>query len=423
MSRRSARLALPVAAGLLAAAGAAGIGAAGTAGATGAEEAVALSDAGTVRILGHGYGHGHGMSQYGAQGAALAGQSWRDIVGFYYPGTTIATRKARVRVLLSTDPGGDVIVKPAPGLRVRDLGDGSVYALPDDDAIQQWRLTGDGARTKVAKQVDGVWKRWRPEGRTKPTLAGDGQFRATQPLDLVTPSGVRTYRGALRAASPVPGGSDRDTVNVVWMEAYVKGVVAREMPASWHPEAVRAQAVAARTFAMRSRLDRKENYWQLCDTTSCQVYGGLGDEDPRSNDAVKATRHQVLVHEGKPALTQFSSSNGGRSFSGGLPYLVAQDDPWDGWSGNPNHDWSVVVDLRPLGPRYGIGTLEMVRVLGREGGGEWGGEITSARLIGSDGKRVVSGGELRSVLGLKSSWFTVEEVRARSAKSARTKGG
>ena len=413
MRRRLARLSLPLAAGLLAAAGAAG---SGSAGAAGSDEAVPLSADGAVRIIGHGYGHGHGMSQYGAQGAALAGQTWQEIVGFYYPGTTIASRGARVRVLLSTDPGSDVIVNPAPRLRVRDLGDGAVYDLPEDPAIEQWRLTGDGASTVVSKRVDGAWSRWRPEGKTKTVLAGDGQFRARGPLELVTPTGVRTYRGAMRAASPVPGGTDRDTVNVVRMEAYVKGVVAREMPASWHPEAVKAQAVAARTFAMRSRLDRISGYWQLCDTTSCQVYGGLDDEDPRSNAAVDATRRTVLVYDDEPALTQFSSSNGGRAFSGGLPYLIAQDDPWDGWSGNPNHDWSVVADLAPLGPRYGIGALEKVRVLGREGGGEWGGEVTRAALVGSDGRRVVSGSELRSVLGLKSSWFTFEQIRPKPTR-------
>ncbi|QWC83999.1 SpoIID/LytB domain-containing protein [Nocardioidaceae bacterium] len=386
-----------------------------------ADPAVPVPPSGKVLITGHGYGHGHGMSQYGAQGAALQGRSWREIVGFYYPGTTLARQKAWVRVLLSTDPGGDVVVEPVAGLKVKDLADGSVYELPDKADVEAWRLKGEGATTIVSKKVDGRWSRWRPEGKVKTVLVGDGQFRAPSPLRLVTPSGVRTYRGALRTASPVPGGTDRDTVNVVRMEAYVKGVVAREMPASWHPEAVKAQAVAARSFAMRSRLDRLDDYWQLCDTTSCQVYGGLDDEDPRSNAAVDATRRQVLVHGGTPALTQFSSSNGGRAFSGGLPYLIAQDDPWDGWSGNPNHDWSLTADLGAVASRYGIGVLRKVRVLEREGGGEWGGEVARLVLVGADGRRSMTGHELRSALGLKSSWFHLAEV-PRTGEGARSGG-
>ena len=78
-------------------------------------------------------------------------------------------------------------------------------------------------------------------------------------------------------------------MNVLSMDDYVRGVIPREMPASWQPEAVKAQAVAARTYATWSRDQYPSRYYQICDTSYCQVYGGQGAEDPRSNDAVTAT--------------------------------------------------------------------------------------------------------------------------------------
>ena len=143
----------------------------------------------------------------------------------------------------------------------------------------------------------------------------------------MTPSGNRTYRGALRSATPVPGGTARDTVNVLTMDDYVRGVIPTEMPASWQPEAVKAQAVAARTYATWSRSQYPTRYYQICDTSYCQVYGGLGAEDARSNAAVTATARQILTYDGKPAFTQFSSSSGGWTSAGSVPYLAAKRRP------------------------------------------------------------------------------------------------
>src|SRR5665811_1185108 len=80
-----------------------------------------------IVVRGHGYGHGHGMSQYGAQGAALAGKSYQEIVDFYYPGTSWSKVTGRVRVLISADTTSDVIVSPAAGLTLRDRGDDATY--------------------------------------------------------------------------------------------------------------------------------------------------------------------------------------------------------------------------------------------------------------------------------------------------------
>ena len=73
----------------------------------------------TVLLAGHGFGHGHGMSQYGAQGAAKQGLAYKQIVDFYYPGTSWSLVTGKVRVLITADTTSDVVVKPVAGLRPR----------------------------------------------------------------------------------------------------------------------------------------------------------------------------------------------------------------------------------------------------------------------------------------------------------------
>jgi SpoIID/LytB domain protein len=359
-----------------------------------------------ITVSGHGFGHGHGMSQYGAQGAALAGLGYRDILGFYYPGTTPVQARGRIRVLITSDTTDDVVVSATPGLAVRDLGTGTRYELPAIDGVRRWRLTVDRRGRTVVDHLTTRWRRWAPEGLT--TLAGDGEFAAGRPLTLWTPSASKRLRGVVRAASPRPGEAARDTVNVLSLDAYVKGVIPDEMPASWHPEAVKAQAVAARTYGVWSRSQNPRRYYQICDTTSCQVYGGLGAEDSRSNAAVAATAREILTYAGKPAFTQFSSSSGGWTSAGSVPYLPAQADPYDRFDGHPMHAWTTTVDASRIERAYPrIGTLQRILVVSRDGNGDWRGRVWSMVLDGSKADVTISGDTFRWMLGLRSSWFTI----------------
>jgi stage II sporulation protein D len=354
-------------------------------------------------LRGHGFGHGHGMSQYGAYGAARQGLGYRRIVDFYYPGTSWGTSRSRMRVLVTSDTGSDLVVSPAAGLRVHDLGSGASYRLPEIPGLRRWRLDVDGSRTVVGYLTD-AWHRYAPGGRA--TLAGDGQFGADEPITLWTPSGSRTYRGALRAASPTPGTADRDTVNIVTLDAYVQGVIAAEMPASWSAEAVKAQAVAARTYAAWSRDQRADRYWHICDTTSCQVYRGLDAEDSRGNAAVAATSRQILTYGGSAAFTQFSSSSGGWLAAGSRPYLVDKADPYDAHAANPVHDWTLRLGAARIEAAYpGIGRLNRLRVTRRDGNGQWGGRVVTLVLDGARKDLTLSGDAFCSRFGLRSTWF------------------
>jgi stage II sporulation protein D len=355
---------------------------------------------GVFKVQGHGWGHGHGMSQYGARGAARQGLTWSQIVAFYYPGTKLARATDEIRVLISADTSSDVVVSATSGLSVRDRTTGTAYALPVLAGVSRWRLMPDGAKNAVA-YLDTTWHRWK-------LFDGDAEFFASdKPLTLWLPSGSRSYRGALRAAAPSQGSTARDTVNVLSIDEYVKGVVPAEMPPSWETEAVRAQAVAARTYAAWSRATRASSSWQICDTTSCQVYAGAGSEDLRANAAVSATAGQILTYAGQPAFSQFSSSSGGWTSAGSVPYLVAKADPYETESSNPYTNWSTSLSAISIQQRFpAIGTLQQIKVTSREGGGEWEGRVWSLTLDGSTKDVVVSGDSFRSAFRLRSTYFT-----------------
>ena len=353
----------------------------------------------TLTVTGHGWGHGHGMSQYGARGAALAGLTSAQILAFYYPGTALAPLSASIKVLITGDTDNNTTVLPERGLRVRDLGNGRTYKLRTPHPPRVWRLVKVNGHTKVFYKTS-RWHLYKTGGRR--SLAGDGEFRsATGLLTLRLPTGDRVYRGALRY-------SNRDTVNVLSIENYLKGVIASEMPAAWPAAALQAQAVAARTYAARERADNLGDYYQICDTSACQVYRGVAGEQPQSNAAAAATAGQVLTYGGQFAFAQFSSSNGGWSASGGQPYLVAQQDPYAGSAGDPNLNWTKQVSVAALQAAYpAIGPLTSVQISGRDGDPTYG-WVTSIVLTYQTGpQKTITGSAFKSLFGLKSANFSL----------------
>lgn len=369
----------------------------------GVDQSYPVPKSGTYTLHGHGFGHGHGMSQYGAYGAARRGLDHQKILGFYYPGTSLSKVTGKVSVLISADTTSDVVVSAARGLIVRDLGAGKRYVLPQLSGVTRWRLNVDSGHTVIG-YYNGAWHRYRPGGA--PYLAGDGQFHAAVPLTLWTPSGSRTYRGYLRSASPTPGSSTRDTVNIVSLDSYVQGVLPAEMPASWSPEALQAQAIAARTYATWERDANTGRQYQICDTSSCQVYRGFSAEDPRGNAAVVATLKQILTYGGQAAFTQFSSSSGGWTSAGSRPYLVAKADPYDDFAANPVHDWTLRLSASRIAKAYPrIGRLKRLHVTRRDGHGQWRGRVATVVLDGTKHDVSLSGDAFRSRFGLRSSWF------------------
>lgn len=363
-------------------------------------ETFPVTGAATITITGHGYGHGKGLSQYGAEGAAQAGLTWQQIIEFYYPGTSWGEHRGTIKVLISGDTSSDVHVLAQPGLKVTRLTRRATWALPANGA-KRWRLQPSGARTQVQFKKSIGWRTWK-------SFPGEAEFSAaSKKIALVKNGTTSTYRGRLRSAMPSAGSGTRDTVNLLSLEAYLKGVVPLEIPALWSANAVSAQSVAARTYAAAERSHPNAAHYEICDTSSCQVYGGYDVEHPNATAAIKATARQGLFYDGLPAFTQFSASSGGWTSAGSTPYLVAKEDPYDGWAGNKNATWTLDVDDAILEQHYPtIGDLTSIEVATRDGNGEWGGRVQAMTLFGNAGRADISGDTLRTVLGLKSSWFT-----------------
>ncbi|MET0525152.1 MAG: SpoIID/LytB domain-containing protein [Nocardioides sp.] len=367
-----------------------------------APEVWAIGPGSTIKVDGHGYGHGRGMSQYGSEGGARQGLTSTQIMEFYYPGTTVGQARGQVKVWISTDRDNVLTVVRRTGLAVRNLVTKQKTMLPDKNATR-WRMTaGTGTKT-VVSFYRGGWVRWR-------TLPGDAEFTAGgSPITLVLPAGKVAYRGGLASRAPKPGKPKRVTVNRLPLESYLRGVVPRETFTSWHQAALESQAIAARTYAAFERANPLSSIYQICDTTSCQVYGGFSAEYASTNKAIDATKFSVrLDSAGKPAFTQFSSSNGGWTVAGSQPYLVAKKDPYDGWSGNPNSSWTLPLTAGNVERNYPtIGTLTSISIDTRDGHGDMGGRVLKMTLKGTGGTATTTGEDFRFRVGLKSSWFTL----------------
>ncbi len=364
--------------------------------------AVDVPSSGAYTFRGHGYGHGIGMGQYGAAGAASSGKTYWSILSRYYPGTTQATRSGTIRVLISADTTRNVKIAGKAGIRFR-VGSGSPVTLPTSvsgETVERWSIEQEGgSASSLRYRTDGDWHTYR-------TWSGSaGRFEAGT-LGLILPDeSVRTYRTALVAAHPEAGSSGRDTVNQLSLEDYTRGVVPREMPYSWPTEALKAQAVAARTYG--ARAIRASSYYDSCDTTSSQVYGGVAAEKSSTNSAVAATAGKILTYQGLPAYTQFSASSGGYTDQGTQPYLRPVADPWDDWPGNSRHSWSVSVSAAKIADEYpSIGTLKSMQVISRNGYGDWGGRVRGLKLVGTKATKTISGNDARWAFGLRSNWFT-----------------
>ena len=242
----------------------------------------------------------------------------------------------------------------------------------------------------------------------------DGRSMALRASTLLTvqnddPRGIwlgsHRYRGVLRISGR--GGRLR-VVNSLGIETYLASVVGSEMPHRWPLAALQAQAVAARTYALKQRS--RGGAWDVKATVASQVYRGVESETPSTLQAVASTRALVLVHGGRLIDAVFHSSSGGVTEASGMvwrrqhPYLVSVPDH-DQHS--PVHRWEQWFD--PSGLRQRLpetGGLQAVEVLRRSGSGR----VRQARLRGPRGSLVLSGAELRKRLGLKSTLVSFEMV-------------
>jgi stage II sporulation protein D len=371
-------LAIALAAAAVAAGSAAGASVCGT----GCVAAPAGSGA-LFLFSGHGWGHGVGLSQYGAYGYAQHGATYQQILAHYYPGTTLgATPVSTIRVLL------------ADKKKTLKLSSQAAFTIRDAAGVTVTAPAGTLAVT--------------------PKLAVRG--KALQPPLTVTPGPgaplvlTRAYRG--RITLDVVDGKLR-AVNVVPLEQYLDGVVPSEMPSSWSAEALKAQAVAARSYAIATR--QLGAPFDVFNDTRSQMYLGIDHESPATTAAVNATKKQVVLYNGAVATTYFSSTSGGRTESAlnwmgkAVPYLVSVPDPYDDLS--PYHNWGPT----PVTAQAIVKALKLTRPVT-----DVTGPVTDATAkLNTSGRAAtlslltplepvtVPATTLRSALGLRSTWFTV----------------
>ena len=342
--------------------------------------AQAPAGAATFIVTGHGWGHGVGMSQYGAYGYAQKGVGYAKIVLHYFPGTELGQAPvSKVRVLM-TSGVATLPVGSASDFRVRDAT-GAVH----DVAAGKYTLT-----PALKLKVDGA--------TTARALPGPLLFQpGTSPLQL-----KHLYRGSMQV--DVVNGKLR-AINFVGLEQYLYGVVPSEMPFDWAPEALKAQAVVARSYALATR---RSGAFDLYPDTRSQVYLGIEHEKPSTTAAVDATAGQVVLYQGEVAKTFFFSTSGGRTASAedvwgeAVPYLVSVPDPYDSIS--PHHTWGPVAYT-------GAALAKKLKLKGRvvdvQSELNSSGRIKALTIVGSQGTVEIPGASVRQRLGVQSTWFTV----------------
>lgn len=393
---------------------------------TWAGTAAAASEHASVTITGRGWGHGRGLGQYGAYGYATEkGWSSARILDHFYTGTTAGTVPAgnvvdpdHVRVDLSYNKGnhttvgltsGRILMRGAAGEDLGHISDGAVRVAWDGSKYVVSYASSCGGPFTVLGAI---------EGHAGVRLVADTQADREQPdgmLHVCRAGGSRTWYSGEIVATQHQG--VRRTVNFTTIEEYLRGVVPNESPAHWPAEALEAQAVAARSYAMAG--DSRHLPWaDTCETTRCQVFKGrfhqaagrsiAATTDPRTDAAIAATAGVVRVNAaGGVARTEFSSSTGGHTAGGTFPAVVDEGDSTDA---NPNRSWTAVVNVDKLEAKFGRGRLLELVPTRRNGLGPDGGRVLEIEFRFERGTVVQNGWTARTTLGLKSDWFSVGPI-------------
>ena len=247
----------------------------------------------------------------------------------------------------------------------------------------------------------------------------------------------RQYRGIMELYPA--GNNDFHIINILYMEEYLFSVVPAEMPAWWPYEAIKAQAIAARSYAMSNLGRHRSKGYDLCDTVHCAAYNGVRAETEKTNKLILETLGEVAVHGNKVINTVFSSNSGGFSeksqeiWGNDYPYLQGANNLLDSsfqfplepyelerwlrtepesfsrtsFAGNNIYRWIKVIDSAYLVDKYNLQELVDLIPLKRSIGGTVGEVI----IKGKEREQVIKGDSIRSALGgLKSNRFILEKV-------------
>jgi stage II sporulation protein D len=382
-----------------------------------------------VTFYGKGWGHGIGLSQWGAQGwaegAVGARLTGEQIVAKYFPGARLSSQPITqpFRVLLSAPSTGCVgntigsvaRMQSEGGMRLVNNADPSVvYAeTAPNEPLRFWN---DGGSLVVRNE----WSRETVFSAPDTLMLMPKQF--WDPI-YIDQKGLG-YRGNLQVGLREEG--NLRVVNFVSSDDYMKGALPGEMPSHWEFEALRAQAIAARTYAAWRQSTAGDRTWDVRDDTADQCYGGHGFESARTSAAVDATASLILTYDGKPIRALYSSASGGISenvgcvleaervgdtweCAQGWPYLQVTEDPaetaaYDKRGGMPHTLWSKWFSSAEIRKQiiedYGIDIGSLISMEFNESPG---GRPISVRVRGTGAAVDLKGDRfLRTTLGMKS---------------------
>ena len=215
-------------------------------------------------------------------------------------------------------------------------------------------------------------------------------------------------------------GSSITVINYVGLEDYVKGVLPYEIDPDWPAEAQKAQAVCARSFALGT--SKHNEYYELCNTTNCQVYLGANRATAASDAAVDATRGQYLTYNGEPVIGYFFSSDGGATedavnvWGGDYPYLQGKEDPYETHDSSWTETFTAEeIRQKLLNAGYTIGTVANVEVTKRTDTDN----VNEVTVTDTDGHKVViQRDDCRTVFGLDSIRYTITPNAAKNAAAS-----
>lgn len=384
---------------------------------------------GGVTFYGKGWGHGIGLSQWGAQGWAEGATGVRltgeQIVARYFPGAWLASQPITqpFRVLLSA---------PSTGCIGRTIG--SVARMRSAGGM---RLVSNADPTVVYTETapDQPLRFWNEGGTlvVRDDWSGQIVFAAAdtlmlQPKQFWDPIYIDqkdlAYRGSLQVG--LREEENLRVVNFVSSDDYMRGALSGEMPSQWEFEALRAQAITARTYAAWRQATAGDRTWDVRDDTADQCYGGHSFESPRTTAAVDATASLILTYDGEPIRALYSSASGGISenvgcileaekvgdtwrCAHGWPYLQVTEDPaeaaaYDKRGGMPHGLWSEWFSGAEIRKQIieddGVDIGSFVSLAFNESPG---GRPISVRVRGTDAAVDLKGDRfLRTTLGLKS---------------------
>jgi SpoIID/LytB domain protein len=354
--------------------------------------------AGAYTIKGRAFGHGIGMSQWGAYGYALHGRSYTSILHHYFVHTTLGkTSPQQMRVLLE-EGRSSISFAGASRANGKSLKRSRTYTAKQSGDNVALYYNGDKLNTfNSPLRVSSSGHSFRLGG-TALNGVTDGAYRGR--LELHALSGL-------------------SAVNELSLDNYLKGVVPGESPASWPADALKAQAVAARSYAITT--SRGGSLFDQYPDTRSQVYGGMDREDPRSNAAVQDTHSEVVVYNGQVATTYFFSSSGGRTenvenvwYGQPVPYLKSVKDPYDYYA--PKHKWTLKYTLAEVRSRLsGLiqGKFRGIRAVKRGVSPR----IVKADVVGTKGSTRVTGATLKSKLSLYDTWVDFPEFGSKRERA------